>query len=226
LDRLEDSETRNHAERVQREHALVTHSLAELRAEDILQRARSQARRLVGTAAAVARARREQAERAAEATLAEAEETAAATLLAARKQAEGIVAESGADVGELNERLLRLRAALEDAETKLGAFSESTRKGVAANSVAIDLEEEQRIGERQEHTADVIEETELVMAADTQVRRADVDPPPQPVYVHDDSYVHDEAYGASVPRVQVKGRFTVPGLTPDRIEALRDELAP
>ena len=126
----------------------------------------------------------------------------------------------------MNERLLRLRAALEDAETKLGAFSESTRKGVAANSVAIDLEEEQRIGERQEHTADVIEETELVMAADTQVRRADVDPPPQPVYVHDDSYVHDEAYGASVPRVQVKGRFTVPGLTPDRIEALRDELAP
>ena len=56
VDSLELSDSKRTADALQSEDARVTHSLAHLRAEDILDSAREQARRLVGAAAAVARA--------------------------------------------------------------------------------------------------------------------------------------------------------------------------
>jgi len=118
LDSLESSDSKRTAEALQSEDARVTHSLAHLRAEDILDSAREQARRLVGAAAAVARARREQADRAADAVLGQAEEVAAETLANAEEQAAGVVTESGMDASHLNERLSKLRTALGDAEAR------------------------------------------------------------------------------------------------------------
>lgn len=193
LDALEAEEDRRRRSRAEREEAHVRFSLAAERAEDILQHARSQARRLVRTAAAVARTRREQAERGAAATLAEAERVAGETLAAAERQAHSITEGPGVDVAQLNERLLRLRTTLTEAEAKLGAFSESTRRTLAAGERVIDLDEEQRRGEADPEPAE---------------------PAPGPVH------------GPPVPRIRPKSRFMVPGLTPDRIEAFRDELAP
>lgn len=190
LEALEVEEERRRRLRADREEAHVRFSLAAARAEDILQHARVQARRLVRTAAAVARTRREQAERAAAATLAEAERVAEETLAAAERQASSITEGPGIDAAGLNERLLRLRTALTEAEAKLGAFSESTRQALATGDAVIDLDAEQRRGERH------------------------AEPEPDPVY------------GPPVPRIRPKSRFMVAGLSPDRIEALRDELAP
>ncbi len=115
------------------------------------------------------------------------------TLAAAERQAHSITEGPGVDVAQLNERLLRLRTALTEAEAKLGAFSESTRRSLAAGGGVIDLDEEQGRGDREPEPAE-----------------AALGP----------------VYGPPVPRIRPKSRFMVPGLSPDRIEALRDELAP
>lgn len=208
LDGLRAAHERRRTEREAREDARVTFSLAHPRADDILAVARSQARRLVGTAAAVARARRDQAERAAAEALARAEALAAETVAAAEARAEDIAAGSGEEIELLHERLGRLRAALHEAETKLGAFATSTRRSLAAGSGVIDLEREQQRGEIEAGVA-------LTLAAEQEVaERAAADTV---------DFVVPEVAGEGV---RLKGRFQVPGVTPDRIETLRDELAP
>ena len=108
-----------------------------------------------------------------------------------------------------------MRAALSDAEVRLGAFSASTRYELESDSDTIDLEEEQRAGELEAAAA----------RADTPAGEAASVPA---VASLDGDWVlpDDEIYPSPVPRTVPKGRFTVPGLTPDRIEALRDELTP
>ena len=212
LDSLELSDSKRTADALQSEDARVTHSLAHLRAEDILDSAREQARRLVGAAAAVARARREQADRAVDAVLAQAEKVAAETLVTAEEQAAEVVTESGIDASHLNERLSKLRTALGDAEARLGAFSASTRRALASRSDTIDLEKEQRVGdlEAAEATTDAVE-TEVMVAPGHANLEADRVSP------------DEEIYTVPAPRITPKGRYTTPGLTPDRIEALRAE---
>ena len=205
--------------RVQSEQARVTHSLANLRAEDILQTAREQARRLVGTAAAVARARREQAERAAAGALAAAEKVAAQTLAAAELRAQEIVSGSGADVDAVNDKLIRLRAALQDAEARLGAYSASTRMALAGGRDVIDLDAEEELGRLDARAADIID------LADREAIEGDI-VDSEPVADADIQHPVEPTYAVPVPRIRPKGRFTVPGLTPDRIETLREELAP
>jgi hypothetical protein len=220
LDALDRAEIDRSSRRILREEARVTHSLADVRAEDILRTAREQARRLVGTAAAVAKARREQAERAAATALATAEQAAAETLAAAEQQARDLVAESGADAGVINDRLLKLRTALQAAEAKLGAFSATTRQALVAQGDVIDLDAEEFRGdiEREEALAnDLLQEVvrhELGGGSD-ETEEASIT-----------VYEPDETDVVPVPRIRPKGRFTVPGLTPDRIERLRDELTP
>lgn len=219
LDSLEFAEDRRTYSRLEEEKARVTFALARPRADDILAHAREQARRLVGTAAAVARARREQAERAAAATLTQAEQAAAHTLAAAKQQADDIASGSGADAAQMNDRLQRLRTALEHAETRLRAFSVSTRQALAASPGPIDLEAEQRRG-TVEAAAALSDD-----AADEPFRAGSGEGGgPGTGLAVDRPEV--ESHGAPVPRPQPKSRFMVAGLSPDRIEALRDELTP
>ena len=157
--------------------------------------------------------RREQADRAVDAVLAQAEKVAAETLVTAEEQAAEVVTESGIDASHLNERLSKLRTALGDAEARLGAFSASTRRALASRSDTIDLEKEQRVGdlEAAEATTDAVE-TEVMVAPGHANLEADRVSP------------DEEIYTVPAPRITPKGRYTTPGLTPDRIEALRDEL--
>ncbi len=222
LEALTDGLRKHHADQAAREEARVLHLLAEPRAEEILSAARAQARRLVSTAAAVAKARREQADREATAVITEAEKVAARTLEAAEEQAVEMN-RSGEDIADLNDRLTRLRAALRDAETKLGAYSSSTRHAIASGAGVIDLDAEQERGDfgaiidDRDETAEPSDELEpaLVVAEDvTSAKERFAAPegpvvPPQPA-----------------PKLRPKGRFAEPGFYPDRIETLRDEQAP
>lgn len=219
LDLLELAQVDRDNQKSTWENARVTQSLAALRAEDILQTARQQARRLVGTAAAVAQARREQAERAAATALAEAEKVTANTLAAAEQQAQEISAASGEDVTRLNERLLRLRTTLQEAEVKLGAYSTSTRLALSARGGAIDLDVEEQIGRTE---SEVYPVAEAVDDSSSEGFEQDDDAGS----IDEIDHFAAESYAVPAPLFRPKSRFTVPGLTPDRIETLRDELTP
>ncbi len=220
LDSLEFAEDHRESDRLDKEKARVAFALARPRADDVLANAREQARRLVGTAAAVSRARRDQAERSAAATLAEAERVAAGTLAAAEQQAADIGIGPGGDVAQLNDRLQRLRTALEHAETRLSAFSVSTRQALAASRRTIDLGVEQRRGDAEAAAAalgDGVPDERIGTGSGEGHDSGEVLSGDRP---------ETAAHAAPVARLQPKSRFTVPGLTPDRIETLRDELTP
>lgn len=204
-------------QRVAQEEARVTFALAQERADDILQKARRRARRLVDTAGVVARARREQAEREATAALTRARQVAGDTLEAAEREAADIAAHPDAGLQELNERLLRLRSALQDAETRLRAFSSHARRSAAAEVGVIDLDVEQERGD--------VEAT--LEVAHVPAGAAVADPGGLPDHVHyvpgPPTYEEGESPTDAL-HLRPKGRFIVPGRTPDRIEAYRDEL--
>lgn len=222
LEQLAASLDDEHANRARREEARLAYLLSHPRAEDILHAARKQAQRLVGTAAAVAEARRRQAERAAAAALDKATRVAEAKISSAQREAEQMTAGRGAEMAHLNERLLRLRSALLEAETKLGAFSSHARRSSTIETKIIDLDEEQERGHLEELADDGITFVE--------VAENDVPDDGLPAAVAHRAVASPEALPGEdappAPRMRPKGRFTVPGLTPDRIEALRDELTP
>lgn len=196
LEAIRDAERAAAELRRRREEARVAHSLAHLRAEEILKEARVQARRLVRTASAVAKARREQARREAEETIAAAGRVASEIIGRAEEDAAGRTAEPPLDATELHGKLLRLHGALQDAETRLEAYTQATREDL---DDVIDL--------------DAIEVDEADEA---------------PVPAADDAAGPDDGGVpvAAAPRIRPKSRFQIPGLTPDRIEALREQLAP
>ena len=195
------------------EDARVTHSLAELRAEDVMQRARVQARRLLATAGAVAKARREQAEREASAVIAAAERAAASTVATAEEQA----ADPGSapDSTELYGRLLSLQTSLRDAETRLEAFAGATRRDVEAVDI-VDLE---ALSEEPEQV--VAPGSAALVGPQARWTHPAV-PGSQPVAAE-----HEEPEGTSKPQdlSRPRNRFDLDGTAPDRIESLRDELA-
>jgi hypothetical protein len=225
LEQLAGSMADEADDRARKEEARLAYLLSHPRAEDILHTARKQAQRLVSAAGAVAKARRDQAEREASGALAEARRVAEATVAAARRQAEEMAVGHSGEMAQLNERLLRLRSSLQDAEAKLGAYSSHTRRASSTEPGVIDLDEEQEKGDLEALVEDEIAEAEIVEdeiiedEAPVAVVHA-----PHPASRPVDS--HDDENPPSAPRLRPKGRFTVPGLTPDRIEALRDELTP
>jgi hypothetical protein len=132
-------------------------------------------------------------------------------------------ADSALNAAALRARVLQLTAALRDAETRLNALAVGTRsqmKDSVIDLVAIEAEEAaapmlvprpraaeppQELGVEASPTAHASEDRDLVSATSGLM----------------ETDVHTAALSAVVP----KSRFQAHGPTPDRIEALRDELS-
>ena len=206
-------------QRQSREEARLTHLLADLRAEDILQAARGQARRLVGAAAAVAKARREQADRAATAKISEADRVAADTLSNAQRRAQQVIADSDLNAAALHARVLQLHAALRDAETRLGKVAVTPPARISddvVDLVAIEAEEAATVRiVAAEQARPITSPGDAEMAVPDEAESAAVTSAAQAA----ESRPKVSAAHSVVP----KSRFQARGPTPDRIEALRDE---